>query len=677
MALRPIEMKLVELLVLKRDITAVIEYFGKTGYFQFQLKDKKNIRIEDEGDNDENVPVKKQESPEDNDKTFFDKLQEARTFLKIDDNNSDCKAGTLPTDQDREEARKTLNAVELIKKTFTGLTDELKRVDDAHREALSFSNLQVPYSELANLSFLIFRVGKIDPAHLNDLQDDLGERAVIIPLGEDNSRILAASSRKGRFALDTELARYGFENIEIPENFKGIPDDLLKGFETQKNAIQEKLDSVEKEKSNFADVHAEQIRTLLCSFSAGMQVSEMMSRLEATELTYHVTGWIQAKNSERLENELSELTEGRIAIRGYKPSEVPDVISGKERVPVSLHHGKFVSAFERMIYSYGAPVYGSIDPTPFVSIFFTLLFGIMFGDLGQGLVFLLLGILMSLKVVKAGGWNKFAPIFIAIGISSSIMGLLTGEFFATEHALEPFAHWVTGLFGTPRAPILKMMPSSDPSSTTVMFGVFGVTIGIGFLINVCGLVINIINKAAKKEYGAMLFGKTGIAGTSFFCYVVVMVIRIAFFHHSIAIYDWIIIGITLFFSAFGEPFERLVDGHRPVIENGAIAVIIGAIVELIEVISTNISNTVSFLRVGAFALAHAVLGYIIATMTEIAVPGLNIVVLILGNALVILLEGMIVAIQVIRLQYYEFFSKFFKETGTEFKPFVFEYGKIN
>ena len=81
----------------------------------------------------------------------------------------------------------------------------------------------------------------------------------------------------------------------------------------------------------------------------------------------------------------------------------------------------------------------------------------------------------------------------------------------------------------------------------------------------------------------------------------------------------------------------------------------------------------SFVRVGAFALAHAVLGYIINTFVELAPGAGGIAVAILGNAIVVVLEGMIVAIQVVRLQYYEFFSKFFSETGREFKPFSFVY----
>jgi V/A-type H+-transporting ATPase subunit I len=372
---------------------------------------------------------------------------------------------------------------------------------------------------------------------------------------------------------------------------------------------------------------------------------------------------------------LDQLTEGRIAIRAYEPFEVPSVISGKEQVPVKLEHGKLVKSFERMIFSYGSPVYGAIDPTPFVAVFFTILFGIMFGDFGQGMFFVLFGILMACNVIKVGVWNKFAPIFMAIGVSSSIMGLLTGEFFGTETVLEPFAEFVTGLFGKPHAPILHLMPSADPKSIYVMFGVFGVAVAIGFVINTCGLLLNIINNFMRKKYAEALFGKNGIAGAVFFWYVIALVLRIVLAKHTVAAYDIIIIAVSLFFAAFAEPFERAFEGKKPLFENGFGTYLISSVVEIIEVISGYLSNTVSFVRVGAFALSHAVLNFTILTLTNmVGGPGSvgGIIVLIAGNALIIVLEGMIVAIQVIRLQYYEFFSKFFHETGKEFKPFRFE-----
>ncbi|MCR5435999.1 MAG: V-type ATP synthase subunit I [Treponema sp.] len=401
------------------------------------------------------------------------------------------------------------------------------------------------------------------------------------------------------------------------------------------------------------------------------KIEKIKSSLECTEYVYRILLWIPKDICDSSSEEMSAITENRIAVRVFEPFEIPDVINGKEKVPVKIHHNKFVRSFERMVFSFGSPLYGTVDPTPFVAVFFTLLFGMMFGDLGQGLVFLLIGILMSKKVIKAGGWNKFSAIFIAIGISSSLMGLLTGEFFSNETLLEPFAKWVTGFFGKPHAPILKVMYTPG-GSLKAMFGLFGVAVAFGFIINSIGFIINIINNFRLRKIDKALFGKNGLSGAVFFWYVIALVLRIVIFKHTPRIYDFIILGVSLFFAAFAEPFENLINKKHPVLENGFGTYLISSVVEVIEVFSGMLSNTISFVRVGAFALSHAVLDYMIVILTELVggeltIPG--ILILILGNAIIILLEGMIVAIQSIRLQYYEFFSKFFNETGKEFKPY--------
>ena len=658
---RTTEMRLIELMVLRQDVLNVIEYLGKTGKFQFQ-SNKKSSSIESE------------EKSENIDAEFFDNLQKVRNFLGIDDRETGVLSCERATDEDRIAASKLISLVSDIEKRVSDKIDDIKRISDSYKEAQAFSNLQVPYSHLEHLSFISIKIGRIPKDNLEGLKNSVGKHAVIISLGDDSSRIMAVSSKKSRFMLDTELKKYGFVNMEIPEDFNGIPEELLKNIENEKNESEKALEKLNEEKANFAETHKDEILKLLGSFSMGMQVRKIENRLESTSLVYRMTGWIPAADSRSFMKELDDLTEGRVAIREYLPLEVPSVLSGEEQVPVKLNHGKFVSAFERMIFSYGSPLYGSIDPTPFVAVFFSILFGIMFGDFGQGLVFLIAGILMALNVVKVGSWNKFAPVFIAIGTTSSIMGLVTGEFFGTEKLLVPFAEFVTGLFGTPRAPILKVMPSADPNSVLVIFGIFAVTIGLGVIINSVGLIVNVINKFLQKKAGSAIFGKTGIAGILFYWYIIIFALRIAVFHHGPALHDWIVIGITLFFAAFGEPFERIFDGHRPVLENGFGAFVIGGAVELIEVVSSYLSGSLSFVRVGAFALAHAVLGFIIEMMSEKCGPIGGLAVLIAGNAIVVVLEGMIVAIQVIRLQYYEFFSKFFNETGTEFKPLQFHYG---
>ena len=664
---RTAEMKLLELMVLKNDISSVIEYIGKKENFQFQTKLKESSSsAAGEGETEEALNV---------DTQFYESLSKAYTELGYEDLNNQLAECSAPRDEDRKKAADLIAAFTELKTRISEATDEAHKVDDAYKEAMAFSNLKVSYSELEHLSFLSLRIGRIPENQFEDLKDSLEGSAVVIRLGNDSSHVLVASSKKGRFALDAELKNHNFVELEVPADFKGVPESALKGLEEKKVEADKALEELITEKANFAETHRQQFEHLLGCFTIAVQIEDVTRRLESTELVYRITGWIPAAETENYMKGLDELTEGRIAIRAYEPFEVPSVISGKEQVPVKLQHGKLVKSFERMIFSYGSPVYGSIDPTPFVAVFFTILFGIMFGDFGQGLFFVLFGILMACNVIKVGAWNKFAPIFMAIGVSSSIMGLLTGEFFGTETVLEPFAEFVTGLFGKPHAPILHLMPSADPKSIYVMFGVFGVAVAIGFIINTCGLVLNIINNLSRKRFAEALFGKNGLAGAVFFWYVIALVLRIVLAKHAVAAYDIIIIAVSLFFAAFAEPFERAMEGKKPVFENGFGTYLISSVVEIIEVISGYLSNTISFVRVGAFALSHAVLNFTILTLTNmVGGPGSvgGIIVLIIGNALIIVLEGMIVAIQVIRLQYYEFFSKFFHETGKEFKPFKFE-----
>lgn len=656
---RTTTMRLIELMVLREDIHSVLKYLGELGEFQFQQE-----FASDSSDSAKRL------NP---DASVFERLQQVRAALDLPDLDGYKVSVPLPSDADFESATKIIDSVEDIHKKELTAADEEKRAVSAYKEALAFANLKVPYSDLESLSFLTLRIGKIDPEKIDDLRARLGSRGIIVKLGDDDSRILAASSKKARFALDGELKEAGFTELQVPKDFKGIPDEVLLTLERNKTEAAAALEEIQTERRNFAETHKDELYRLLQIYSIGSQIYSVENSLESTEFVYRITGWIPAYLIRKVMKDLDELTQSRAGIREFLPTEVPSVISGQEKVPVQVKHGKIVSNFERMIFSYGSPLYGTIDPTPFVALFFTVLFGIMFGDAGQGLCFLIIGILCCLKKIKISGWEKFGGIFCCIGISSTIMGLLTGEFFANETLLRPFALWVTGLFGTPHAPILHMMPSSDPASITRMFAFFGFTISIGFIINSCGLIINIINQFSLRRIGKALFGKTGISGAVFFWYVIIFAVRVALFKHAPAAYDWVIISVSLFLTACSEIFQRLVDGERPILENGLFSAVIGAVVEIIEVISSYLSNTVSFVRVGAFALAHAVLGYIINTFVELAPGAGGIAVAILGNAIVVVLEGMIVAIQVVRLQYYEFFSKFFSETGREFKPFSFVY----
>ncbi|MDR2536908.1 MAG: hypothetical protein LBC46_01255 [Treponema sp.] len=332
--------------------------------------------------------------------------------------------------------------------------------------------------------------------------------------------------------------------------------------------------------------------------------------------------------------------------------------------------------FEPMVFSYGAPLYGTIDPTPFVAVFFTLFFGIMFGDVGQGFVLFLLGLLIAKKKLKIQLLSmNYARPLIFVGIASMIMGILYGSVFANESLLEKPIEAITGaITGHPVSHIIHLMP--DRNNLGKLFAFFGFSIGIGVILNSMGLILNIVNRCILKDYEKAFFSKTGLAGLLFFWYAIFIAIRIILGGHFVTL-DLLGLSIPVFCIFFGPVIWNLISGKRPVVEEGLFAFIIEGVVEILETVSSYISSTVSFLRVGAFALSHTVLSFIIFSIAELVEEGsafgplFSLVIVIFGNLIIILLEGMIVAIQVVRLQYYEFFSKFFTETGVAFAPFRF------
>jgi V/A-type H+-transporting ATPase subunit I len=578
--------------------------------------------------------------------------------------------------------------------------EEKRKVEEALSEARAFANLNAPFSDLDQLSYLALRVGRLDPRRQDELRRNLSDRAVIIPIGDSGGdsggRFLAAASRKGRFALDSELKKMNFVPIEIPEGFKGIPSELLLGLENRlKDAVRE-LDDIGGRKEKLREEYRTGLQSLTASYLMAGIAEQLKARLVATQNVYILSGWVPVNMVRPLVEELEKITEGRIAIRSYNPEELKRVREGREKVPVSLNHGAFVKGFERVVFSYGAPLYGTVDPTPLVALSFTILFGIMFGDLGQGLVLVVLGVLTggfpSGKHVSTflSRFRKFSVPLVAVGISSMVMGLLTGSVFTNEDILIGPTREITGfLTGRPLDRILTLMPLPEKGGSVVKLGYFfAFTIGIGALLNSAGLIVNMTNQFFLKKYEKALFEKTGLAGILLFWYAIFIAARFAaaslrpdvsFSFHR---FDVIGLALPLLGIFLGPAIWRLVSGQRPVFPEGLTVFIVEGFVEILETVSAFVSNTVSFLRVGAFALSHAVLSYIVFRFSEevqAAAAGtiFSVFILVFGNLVIIFLEGMIVAIQVVRLQYYEFFSKFFTETGVAFSPFRFRKERSN
>jgi len=662
--LRPRKMKFVELTVLKNDMDVVLEYLGKNGTIQFS-----DNGITADSDNVNKI------------KNVIDRLIDSGVFLGLEGISGNARHydenAAIPDKNDEELVDSLCSMIEILKDQENKTIQEIQRIHETIIEANAFSKINMPFSDFEHLSFLTLRVGSVEPGKINELRESMGDRAVIIPLGDGN-KFLAASSKKGRFALDSQLKKLSFEAAAVPENFKGIPAEMLKSLNEHYIDLEKKYEEIKADKIKLREEYSHEVKRLISSMNMVLIIEKIKARFTTTESVYHFSGWIVADNEARLVKDLSGLTNGRIAVHSYYPEEMPSIQKGTEKVPVAMKHSSFVKGFEGVVFSYGAPLYGTIDPTPIVAFFFTLMFGIMFGDVGQGFTLLLAGVLIKLNK-KLFKFKKFSTPLVSVGISSMIMGLLAGSVFANEYLLVAPTKAVTAaLFGYPMDRILHILPMAGAGgSITKLLYFFGFTIVIGVVINSLGLFINIYNRCTLKKFRQAFFSKTGLAGLLFFWYALFIAARILF-GGRFELYDIAGLSVPIFCIFFGHVIWNIITGERPVIEDGLGTFIIKGFIEILETVSTYFSNTVSFLRVGAFALAHAVFSFIIFYFTD-GLAGSSVggfvsasLIMIIGNSIIIVLEGLIVAIQVVRLQYYEFFNKFFFETGVEFAPFRFK-----
>ena len=321
--------------------------------------------------------------------------------------------------------------------------------------------------------------------------------------------------------------------------------------------------------------------------------------------------------------------------------------------PTKLNNWRFFKPFEFFIDMYGLPSYDEFDPTPFVAVTYILLFGLMFADFGQGLCITLAGWFMyRFKDMKLG------KALIPCGICSSIMGFLFGSVFGYEHALDWFYCGILGMAGKP----IDVMEGNTTITIIVA------AIGLGVVLVLCAMGLNIYSCFKRKRYGEALFSCNGISGMVFYASLIgLAVCQLAL---GLPVFNWATISfllvLPLLLMFFREPLSAVTE-HEKWKPEGWGDFFIQNFFEVFEFLLSYLSNTVSFLRVSAFILVHAGMMMAILALAEMA-GTLGFLVIIIGNIFVIALEGLLAGIQALRLEYYEMFSRFFEGGGRSFEP---------
>lgn len=451
--------------------------------------------------------------------------------------------------------------------------------------------------------------------------------------------------------IDDIFASLYFERIYVPEFVHGKPEEALQAIADEEKAVREELEEITTPKAVADQQVLETIQNMAAWLSHQNQLHEMQKYALVFNHTFYISGFVPESDYAHFEEIIAELTAVHIKAADEN-QELP------VEPPVRLKNPRVSRPFQMFTEMYGMPGYHEIDPTIMVSIIYSIAYGIMFADLGQGIVLGLVGWFFM--------WKKkhmsIGPILARASIFCCIFGFFFGSIFGHEHLLDPF--W--RLFGLSEKPFEVMHTSNI---TLILI----VSLGFGAAVVMLSIITSIIQKFKNHKPGEAITSPNGIAGLVFYFSILVFAVDIMVIDHGLtrnALFFIPSLVIPLIVMYLQEPLARLIDGEGWHFEKPG-DILVGGFFELFVSLLEYLSNTVSFLRVGGFVLVHAGMMTVVMTLASLGGGAASVAVMIIGNIFVIVLEGLIVGIQALRLNYYEVFSRFYEPTGQPFKPLKF------
>ena len=554
-----------------------------------------------------------------------------------------------------------VNIIEEFEKQLSELgagRNEVLNVFNRKKELLDnilpYSSIHYDLHKIREFRFIKYRFGRIAKDYYKKLNDFASDDmcSLFCECSSDAEYVWGiyfapASEIENIDAIYSEM---NFERIEINGDYDGMIDEAAEKLKSEvvqlENDLKKENDRLEK----YIEDNSEKLLAARKSIEIACRNYELrkqfaFSKTGDTEY-FIMCGWMLKDEADKLEDELS----GDKYITVITEEEHKGPFGG---APIKLKNPKLLRPFEMLIKMYGLPDYREFDPTWFVAISYTIIFGMMFGDVGQGLCLAVAGFLIY-KFKKM----DLAAIIGVAGIFSTIFGFLFGSIFGYEDIIEPL--WLRPAENMADLPFVGKMNT-----------VFAYAIALGMLLILVMMVFNIINAVRAKEFKEVLFDYNGVCGLIFYGAVVACVVLFMTGHTLPGVAVLVVMFVVpLVLIILKEPLMAIVFKHAESMpkEWGVFAVQV--FFEMFEILLSYFSNTLSFVRIGGFAVSHASMMAVVLMLAGAENGGMgNLLVIIIGNILVCGLEGLIVGIQVMRLEYYEMFSRFYRGGGREFKPY--------
>lgn len=554
---------------------------------------------------------------------------------------------------------------EEVKATSDLLVSEKKRLELLETQLHQLepiADVKVEVGTLRDSSYMHSILGILPAANIGRLQTSLGRVPhVFFTLREDSQKpvVWILGPKSNSDVLDRAAKSAYLTPLSLPDEFSGTPEQitsqLKKGIETATKKIAE----LEANIGKLAATHKNELQKLLWEVHISRIMADAIVRFGQLRHTYVVVGWVPTAELENLTTRLKQ------ASKEVLIETIPTTRSGHHsNIPVALTNNKWLRPIQELVTTFGRPSYGELDPTLLIAFSFPILYGAMFGDIGQGLVLMLVGTLAHNRIFLKG-LQSLGLLLVYAGFFATIFGFLYGSIFGFEgHLVEEYLHFhLEPVWMSPLGNILTIL---------------GFAIDAGIVILILGYLLSLFNNIRSRDWAHFWFGHTGVVALMFYiCFLALLggflgdtaiAPKVAVAIGQLPLPFNILTPIFALGLMFNGLFRNIAEGHRPFIEGGIAMFLVTSFMDLFEGVISMLSNTLSFVRVGAFAVAHGGLSLAIFSLAGHE-PDLGFwITIILGNIFIIGFEGLIVYIQTMRLHYYEILGKFFHGGGLRFEP---------
>lgn len=567
------------------------------------------------------------------------------------------ETGSLP-EVSLDEAMDTVTRISSDLKAWdqekTTLEQRVESLEESRARISPFTDLNYNLSTILHFKYIRFRFGRIPKEYFQKFTDYVYDTidTVYYKCSEDEEYVWIvyfvpeSISKK----IDAIYASMHFERYLIPDEYEGTPLEAGEALDQKIGDMKNRIADLENKRRECLEKNRDAILAAaarLERYDKNFNVRKMAASTTHKSSTFYILcGWMTKNQAAAFREEIKNDPDVFLIVE----ENHGNVIS---KPPTKLKNPGIFRPFELFIRMYGLPSYEELDPTILIGITYSFLFGFMFGDAGQGLCLLAGGFLLyRLKKMN------LAAIISCCGFFSTIFGLLFGSVFGFEDVITPL--WLRP------ADAMTTLPFIGKLNT-----VFVVSISIGMGIILLTMVLNIINSLREKDAEKLWFDTNGVAGLVFYGSLVLAVVLFMTGHvlPGSAVLA-VMFGVPLLLMFFKEPLTAFLEKKaRTAAPGGKAMFVIQGFFELFEVLLSYFSNTLSFVRVGAFAVSHAAMMEVVLMLAGAEAGSPNWLVVVLGNLFVCGLEGLVVGIQVLRLEYYELFSRFYRGSGREFKPY--------